>query len=367
MFVVAMAQHGHVHIEDGMPSLHLGPRMGQFFQECLEDNKGPFIFSFVLGTLAVTVTLCLVVKQILRLRAAPICVLRECYGRMMIMPGAWAVSAILTLVCPRSAVLSELIRGQSEAFALYQFMNIIFMILSLASTPENNSEEAIGWGVIRAINDEGPKPHMAVPPLFCCCVSCFPSHLMSAKLLLRAACLVRQYVILMFLISIFGLWVIMAAPAETALKMKSWSAVVLKASAMTAVYGLFVLYKSTHDLLHDWSTTKKFISIKFVIGLSVIQGKLVSWLIHRFRHPERTCLLDPKEPESLEWVIDHWIAMLIAVESVIMVLLTSSAFPVEEVQSAKAQPCAFVEMSLERVRDVEETYADVASSDSADE
>merc|ERR1719458_2480097 len=121
---------------------------------------------------------------------------------------------------------------------------------------------------------------------------------------------------------------------------------------MIAVYGLFVLYKSTHDLLHDWGTTKKFISIKFVIGLSLIQSKLVSWLIHRFRHPDRT------------WLIDHWIAMLLAVESVIMVLLTSSAFPAEEVQPAKAQQLALVETSLEHVRDLETTYADLASSDS---
>merc|ERR1719464_2712551 len=111
--------------------------------------------------------------------------------------------------------------------------------------------------------------------------------------------------------------------------MKSWSAVVLKASAMTAVYGLFVLYKSTHDLLHDWRTTKKFISIKFVIGLTLVQGMLVRWLMHRFRPPESKCLIDPTEPENHEWAIEHCIAMLIAVESVIMVLVTSSAFPVE--------------------------------------
>ena len=33
---------------------------------------------------------------------------------------------------------------------------------------------------------------------------------------------------------------------------------------MLAVYGLVIMYKATHELLHDWNTTRKFVAVKWL-------------------------------------------------------------------------------------------------------
>merc|ERR1712032_805921 len=101
------------------------------------------------------------------------------------------------------------------------------------------------------------------------------------------------------------MWLQLIATAEQGEKVKKYTTVILKLSAFLAIYGLFVIYKSTHDALHkddkhtdasrDWRTTPKFISVKIVILLSMFQKMFVAIMVKklRARDPTKTCLSVP--------------------------------------------------------------------------
>jgi len=326
--------------------LSLGPRIGLFFQSCLEESGAPFTVSLVIGTASLLATLGLATRHVGMLHKAPICPLRTHYKTIMIFPTAWGISAYMTLICPRSSLLAELIRGQSEAFALYVFMRILYMLMSLASIGKHDQDHSIAKAILEAINSDGERSYFAVPPLGCCFKPCAPKHLMSAQLLLRIAWLVKQYVISEFFISIFSLWIMMAARAPTGHALKLASTVVLKVSGISAVYGLVVMYKGTKGLLKPWHTTQKFISIKFVLLLSLIQSHVLRAIIEHIQKEDRTCLRDPNDPGNLEFVINHWMATVLSVEAVLMAVLVMVAFPAREVVESGVEHPAIVEMRL---------------------
>jgi len=327
--------------------LSLGPRIGLFFESCLEESGPLFVASLVIGTLSLLATLGLAVRHVSMLQRAPLGWLRTPYQLIMIYPVAWGISAFLTIICPRSSLLAELIRGQSEAFALYMFMEILFMLMSVASMGKNG--HPIGEAILDAMNSDGEQPYFAVPPLGCCFKRCAPRHFMSARLLLHISWLVKQYIIAEFFISIFGLWIMMAAREPTGRALKLACTVVLKVSGISAVYGLFVLYKGTHELLHRWHTTQKFLSIKFVILLSMIQSHVLGPIIEHVRELDKTCLMDPNEPGNMEFVINHWTAVVLSVEAVLMAVLVMAAFPASEVDEAGVEHSAIIQMQLARL------------------
>jgi len=226
------------------------------------------------------------------------------------------------------------------------------MIVSVESMKNDNSNtDHVGPIVLRALNADGEKTHFAVPPFFCCFAGLFPRHSLDAKLLLRVVWLVRQFVMLQFFLSIFNLWATMAWPARLGNDMKMVATVILKVSGLTAVYGLFVMYKATHDLLEHWHTTKKFISIKCVIFISLLQSLCIRPLLQHIQRPENRCLKDPSDPGNLDMVAEHYTATLLAVEAMVMAYLVSLAFPVSELHSqALVHHMDVVEMSLAQIQ-----------------
>jgi len=359
---LAKVDHQLVGPEHSRKELSLGPRVDEYFLTCLDqDNKWPFLRWLAIGTGAAMTTLGLSWQHLQRLLAAPRCLLRTHYIFMVFFPTAWALSALLTLLCPRSLLLSELIRGQSEALALFLFMRILFLIISaeILVDDRQNHTEAIAGAIIEALNKDGEKPHFAVPPFGCCLGRCLPSHRLTARILLQVTLLVKQFVFVQLFVSVFGMWAVLTFPPEMVERTKLISAVVEKASSLLAVYGLFILYKATHDLLHNWRTTRKFVSIKFVILLTALQSFFTGPLIRLMRKPSNKCLMDPTEPGSWEFVIDHYTAVLLAVETVIMILLNRSAFPVEEVQAAtKMRHVDLIEIDLAQHQEQEEKLLD---------
>lgn len=51
------------------------------------------------------------------------------------------------------------------------------------------------------------------------------------------------------------------------------------ASTVIALQCLFVLYKRSHDVLHAYATTRKFVAIKLFIILSLLQTALIQFLV----------------------------------------------------------------------------------------
>ncbi|CAE8589809.1 unnamed protein product, partial [Polarella glacialis] len=304
----------------------LGPRIGVFFHNCLQQNPHVFIFVWVVGGLVTALVCGLALQHAYRLSQKPLTLLRGYYLQCLIFPVTWGLSAYFTLLCPRTALLSELMQGISEAAVIANFSTILFMILCLESyrsQPTQHGYDAeqppavpkMSSTIFKALAQQGPKPHFAVLPFFCLCGPCFRKHDMEPKHLLRVSWLVRQYVYVMFVMSIFGMWCAMSLPAEIAEHVKLIMSIALKISGFTAVYGLFVLYKATYDLLHEWNTTVKFLSIKFVILLSIVQKRFLGMLVKKLLPKEAdSCLFEPGYPHNLEQVVNFWSQFLIVLE-----------------------------------------------------
>mmetsp|Transcript_25350 Transcript_25350/g.45909 ORF Transcript_25350/g.45909 Transcript_25350/m.45909 type:complete len:214 (+) Transcript_25350:43-684(+) len=154
-----------------------GLRVQEFFHTCLKDNRGPFLVSLILGGIALLTTLILTWQHVSRLRQRPICMLQSYYTSIFVFPTVWAISAFSTLICPRSAPLAELAQGQSEAWAIYVFLVILFVLVareSLADEVRHASEEqhletkarGTGAAIVTALARQGPQPFFAVPPFF---------------------------------------------------------------------------------------------------------------------------------------------------------------------------------------------------------
>ncbi|CAE8602164.1 unnamed protein product [Polarella glacialis] len=347
--------------EEGRSSL--GPRIGVFFHNCLQQDPHVFIFVWVVGGLVTALVCGSALQHAHRLSQKPVSLMRGYYLQCLIFPVTWSLSAYFTLLCPRTALLAELMQGISEASVIANFSTILFMILcyeSHRSHPTQRDRNALQSPlasdaartpkmvdiIIEALAKQGPKPHFAVPPFFCCFVSCFRRHDLGPKHLLRVSWLVRQYVYVMFGLSIFGMWVAMSWPPEPAEHWKLIMGWVLKVSGLTAIYGLFVLYRATHDLLHEWNTTVKFFSIKFVILLSNVQHGILRLLIEKFRKKENSCLIEPGHPDNFEHVVNFWNQFLVLLETILMICLLRRAFPVEELKDMVFHHIDLVELEL---------------------
>lgn len=349
----------------------LGPRVPEFFHDCLDgESKILFTASLIIGAVSMVLVWPLYVHHRAKFEGRALSLLRMHYRHMIIFPVAWNLGAVMIIVCPRSALIAELISGTSEAFALYTFMALLLMIVSWESLQNHDSEVQLPQGidhVLSSLNAAGEKTHFAVPPCFCCCTKVFPRHKLTARHLSCMVLMVRQYLILEFGVSIFNMWAVTTLPIHMGHRSSWLCKVVLKVSGIIAVYALFVLYWATRDLLHAWGTTLKFFSIKFMIVISLLQQRLVAWLCEKFWHKDGSCLIDPAEPENLKFVIQHWCAVLIALESVFMMMLFRNAFPPSEVKDEHLHHFDILHMALRQGQEDADKENDVETSDASSE
>jgi len=355
---------------DAMPNLEDSPfdenadfRAVRFVSRCMEDNRIPFLVATSLGTVSLIISLVLCIRHSQELDRRPICMLRSYYRGMLVFPVVWAVCCWISLFCPLMSPLTELFMGQSEAYAIYIFLVILYMLVSIEACKNRmeHSEpgegnlraevENMGQTIMEAVHEYGPQKYFAVPPFGCCFYRCCTEHHITAKQLLWVSRLVKQYVILELFLNTFFMWAGLTFQPERAEKIQSVAGYILKISGMLAVYGLFIMYKATHDLLHDWSTTRKFVSVKIVILLSVVQNKIFSFFIHRFRPRDRSCLLTPGHPKDLERVVIFWTMFASLVETVLLSHLIIRAFPAHEVSDYPLKNLDLVELELRQIHE----------------
>ena len=124
----------------------------------------------------------------------------------------------------------------------------------------------------------------------------------------------------------------------------------LKVSGMLAVYGLFVMYKATHELLHEWNTTAKFVAVKLVIGVSTVQDMVIEKLVEDvFPPPPTSCLRDPLHPGHLGRAVVFWRSYLTLIETVVLAGLIIRAFPAEEVKDYHLKNLDLMELELRQI------------------
>jgi hypothetical protein len=92
-------------------------------------------------------------------------------------------------------------------------------------------------------------------------------------------------------------------------------------SSPPCVHSLFQLYVCTHDILHHYRTTDKFIAIKAVLGIAVLQDMVIKVVVKKFLKP--SYFTDEMKSE-------FWADFALTVEAIILAMAHAQAYPVSE-------------------------------------
>ncbi|CAK9045421.1 Putative ankyrin repeat protein RF_0381 [Durusdinium trenchii] len=335
-------------------------RVSRFYQRCMESEPDLFRLVTGTGTLGCIITFSICLRHSWSLDQRPLCMQRSYYHGMLAFPMVWAFCTWVTLWCPLNAPMSELFMGQSEAYAIYSFLVLLFMLVSIEALKRRrdgeldgssyHSNSNMGEVIIQAVQAYGPQKYFAVPPLGCLFMKCVRPHHVTANQLLWVSRLVKQYGYAQVILNTCYIYTrqTMVAGSARAQVLATFENV-LKVSGLLAVYGLFVMYKATHELLHDWKTTAKFLSVKLIIGLSTLQKMLLRKIVEVFPPHEGSCLLDPLHPKDLDRALAYWSSYLTLLETILLACLVIKAFPAEEVADYPLKNLDFVELELRQI------------------
>jgi hypothetical protein len=308
-----------------------------FIEECWNEQPVTFGFAWGSGLIAFLIVFVIIVKHICKLNREAVCQQKEQYQRIAAYPLVFALANAACLADPRTLALWELVEIQYEALTLMTFGAVLFTLVSLESRRllgDEGKNLVAGERVIVALARSGPRKHFAVPPLGCWFASCCREHDLTARQLLRIMRLIRQFVVIAPVTSVFWLWTALAMNSVTATALRLYVKAVLKISTIVAVYGLFVTYGATKDLLHNWNTTKKFFVLKAPLLLIVLQDLIVSAVIDAVSGGGVLCGVHATFlwPEAVhESLARFWSRWLTTIECIGLALLVTRAFPAEEI------------------------------------
>ena len=92
------------------------------------------------------------------------------------------------------------------------------------------------------------------------------------------------------------------------------------------LYNLFQLYICTHDILHHYRTTDKFVAIKAVLGIAVLQDMIIKTVVKKYLKPSYF---------SSDMKSEFWADFALTVEAILLALAHKAAYPVEELSDSK--------------------------------
>jgi len=333
-----------VHDVASSESRYMGPSMADFLQVCSEREPiklGITVSSAFLG-LAITSVLCFCHYR--SLSKAPINVRRMYYTTLAFFPGVFAITAFLSVLSPVSILFLKTIQQGYEALVLSRFGMLLFVLLTWESfrlagkdvlhvSPEHQTPEQSVQHILTALAKNGPRKHFAAPPLACCFSKCMTSFDLSLSHLQALFLMVRQYTIVMPVSGILLTFLFTALPVASTMKVAGMVKYLLMASNILCLYGLFILYLSTHDVLHAWDTSKKFIAIKVPLVLFVYQEFLIKKLLPGFLN-EDSCFqhVGFAYHEWTEVETEFWGMWAMAIESVGVAVLIRRAFTANDIR-----------------------------------
>eukprot|EP00457_Paulinella_chromatophora_P008083 gb/GEZN01008110.1/.p1 GENE.gb/GEZN01008110.1/~~gb/GEZN01008110.1/.p1 ORF type:complete len:411 (-),score=47.93 gb/GEZN01008110.1/:234-1439(-) len=198
------------------------------------------------------------------------------YEWILTMPLVFSATALVAIFVIQTAPILKLIRVSFEAYALYQFGNIL---RELASAEGGKGQ---GYGPLGVMRKQALSALVQLPPLklytsapFCCFRICERPRPVTEQMIRFATRCFVQYLYTAPGFSILGIMLILSSASEMNGKddleknMKIIQAFEL-ITMLIAMYGLLILYRATHDLFKDFQTSLKFFSIKALI----LTGKL---------------------------------------------------------------------------------------------
>eukprot|EP00408_Alexandrium_pacificum_P024119 CAMPEP_0171199216 /NCGR_PEP_ID=MMETSP0790-20130122/23350_1 /TAXON_ID=2925 /ORGANISM="Alexandrium catenella, Strain OF101" /LENGTH=402 /DNA_ID=CAMNT_0011664557 /DNA_START=85 /DNA_END=1293 /DNA_ORIENTATION=- len=341
--------------------LSLGPTVDVFFPLCLKEKPVRFVFAWSTAAIALAAILCIACAHAARLRRAAICLQRAYYMRIVAFPAVMGFFSFFNLFCPRAWVLCHLVQTQYEAIAISTFGTILFMLLSIESLAfhRGRSGDAVNGEeppklpsnavlITEALQAQGAKKHFGAPPFGCFLRPCIREHHLTAMHLLQVSWMVRQYAYASVILGAFMMWTALAMKIPQALRIYTLYTWVLKVSGLVAVYGLMILYLSTKKLLHHWRTTLKFICIKGIVLITILQERILTWLIEATHDDSTLCLAEPGYPSKSEHLVHFWNSYLVTLEALAFACLVARAFPAGEVGDFAGHHLDLVEVELEQ-------------------
>lgn len=276
--------------------------------------------------LAGTTVLCLSHQRELML--APVSPRRKYYILMHLFPFVVAASCWFQVAVPELAVGTLLVQEIWEALALHYFG---LTIIDLMGGPETT---------VRILAQREPqgmfgRSRWCVPPC-CCAVALLPCAFRDGTTVFNGAALQKMRA----MIEQYCYVAPIAASVTTLLDFNTHQRQVhfeglfqvellmqllQSISMFCCLQALFALYRATHDVLHRFKTTSKFLSIKLLILLSLIQKTLVVWIFHT-----SLVLLPGSKVFTHADAATRVQAFLLLAEIPFLQALVNSAFPLKE-------------------------------------
>lgn len=330
-------------------SIELGPTVQQFWDTCvLSDHRDLHVlYTAAISSSAVFALLILWfgVKHTSDINNAPVSKQANYYLYITRMPLVFGLTSFLSILSPRSAVLWEFIQKGYEAYTLQSFGRLLFNLLAIEHA--HREANATGDGnkpliltrkrsvVARTVDafwkesEQKPKKYWAVPPVGCCCYYCMTPRAFTTRDMLCIVNCLRQFVVAVPCFALMQIWAVVALP-EHVHNVSICVKIGQILSAFVALQGLFTLYKATHDMLHEWSTTRKFVAIKLIIIVEMWQKLIISKVVKHKDSSEvgnEGCLL------MGEHRVAFWGMWWLVPESLLMLYLMRKAFPASELHS----------------------------------
>jgi len=154
--------------------------------------------------------------------------------------------------------------------------------------------------------------------LLCCFQPCFEPSYITSGWIQFAYALVIQFVFIVPFLGVIELWA----------TIDSWSGNLNAGialgiiSTIIAVQGLFMLWRSTKEILHRYRPTTKFITVKLIVLIATIQRRIISGFVAK-AHAST-------EEYDQDALAEIWQSFLLALESPFFAWAMASAFTSEE-------------------------------------
>lgn len=269
-----------------------------------------------------------------RLASAPASPRRHHYRIVHLLPLVVACTCWLTIVAPKVAVVNLFVQEVWEAVALHYFS---IMIICLMGGPEETiktlaTQEAHGLF--------GSSNRWCVPP--CCCLvpvlPCFfhdGRAIFDLTALLKIRSMIEQYcyvapatALISMIFDFHG-----KAKHQAMEAMEVLVQTVQAISMFVCLHALFVLYKSSLHPLQQYRTTRKFLTIKAMIILSLVQKLAMVWLSRTEVFPLPTSGVFSRADAATRLQ-----AFLLLAEVPFLQLLVNDSFPLSELLHVRSDP-----------------------------
>jgi len=278
-----------------------GPKIGDV------GDDTPSIVKIIWALCIITwcITFLIYFRQRRKLKSQPFTALRDSYLQIVAFPlviGSFSLACVFSV---RPAFVWELFQHMYEAFTLLAFSHVLLALLGHDSHV-----------IVTTLQKSPPVKIYSAPPFLCfleCCTS--PAHLTAFGVDLSYF-LIYQYIYIVPLQGFFVLWLYLDGNQVS--PVPNIFAII---SMLFALQGLFILFRATRSALADYQPWRKFLSIKAIVLVGIVQKLIISEIVPTYAE------VGAYDREAL---VSLWVAFVYMLECPLFALALTYAFPMEE-------------------------------------